>query len=419
MNATLITNIGELTTNVVGARGSAGGDPCGTLRDAAVLIEGGRIAWVGPAADAPTDRETALGRRDVGDSPTSRRQDAVSRASAVETVDAEGRALIPGFVDSHTHLVFGGDRADEFEARMAGTPYAAGGIRRTVAATRAASDDDLRRRLAGFVAELRAQGTTTFEVKTGYGLSVHDEERLARLAAEVTPEVTFLGAHVVPAEYADRRDEYVDLVCSEMLRACAPHSRWIDVFCERGAFTPDESRRILAAGTTHGLLPRVHGNQLGPGDGVRVAVALGAASVDHCTYLVDDDVAALAASDTVATLLPGVEFSTRQPYPDARRLLDAGVTVALASDCNPGSSFTSSMPLMIALAVREMGMTTAEAVRAATAGGARALRRDDIGAIAPGLRADLVLLDAPTRTHLAYRPGVPLIRTVWKDGVPG
>lgn len=302
---------------------------------------------------------------------------------------------------------------------MAGTPYAAGGIRRTVAATRAASDDDLRRRLAGFVGELRAQGTTTFEVKTGYGLSVHDEERLARLAAEVTPEVTFLGAHVVPAEYADRRDEYVDLVCSEMLRACAPHSRWIDVFCERGAFTPDESRRILAAGTTHGLLPRVHGNQLGPGDGVRVAVALGAASVDHCTYLVDDDVAALAASDTVATLLPGVEFSTRQPYPDARRLLDAGVTVALASDCNPGSSFTSSMPLMIALAVREMGMTTAEAVRAATAGGARALRRDDIGAIAPGLRADLVLLDAPTRTHLAYRPGVPLIRTVWKDGVPG
>ncbi len=414
MNATLITNIGELTTNV-----AAGGDPCGTLRDAAVLIEGGRIAWVGPAADAPTDRETALGRRDVGDSPTSRRQDAVSRASAVETVDAEGRALIPGFVDSHTHLVFGGDRADEFEARMAGTPYAAGGIRRTVAATRAASDDDLRRRLAGFVGELRAQGTTTFEVKTGYGLSVHDEERLARLAAEVTPEVTFLGAHVVPAEYADRRDEYVDLVCSEMLRACAPHSRWIDVFCERGAFTPDESRRILAAGTTHGLLPRVHGNQLGPGDGVRVAVALGAASVDHCTYLVDDDVAALAASDTVATLLPGVEFSTRQPYPDARRLLDAGVTVALASDCNPGSSFTSSMPLMIALAVREMGMTTAEAVRAATAGGARALRRDDIGAIAPGLRADLVLLDAPTRTHLAYRPGVPLIRTVWKDGVPG
>jgi imidazolonepropionase len=413
VSATLITNIGELTTNVAVA-----GDPCGTLREAAVLIEGDRIAWVGPAVDAPShpggDRETATARRDGGETPQSRRADDVSREWTV--VDAEGRAVIPGFVDSHTHLVFGGDRADEFEARMAGTPYAAGGIRRTVAATRAASDDELRRRLAGFVAELRAQGTTTLEIKTGYGLTVDDEARLARLAAEVTPEVTFLGAHVVPAEYADRRDEYVDLVCGEMLRACAPHSRWIDVFCERGAFTPEESRRILAAGVVHGLLPRVHGNQLGLGEGVRIAVVLGAASVDHCTYVDDDDIAALAGSDTVATLLPGVEFSTRQPYPDARRLLDAGVTVALASDCNPGSSFTSSMPLMIALAVREMGMTTAEAVWAATAGGARALRRDDVGAIAVGMRSDLVLLDAPTRTHLAYRPGVPLIRTVWKDG---
>lgn len=391
MSATLITNIGELTTNV-----AAAGDPCGTMHDAAVLIEGGRIAWVGSVDEVP--------------------------AHIAAVVDAGGRALIPGFVDSHTHLVFGGDRADEFEARMAGTPYAAGGIRRTVAATRAASDDELRRRLAGFIAELTAQGTTTFEIKTGYGLTVDDEARLARLAAEVTPEVTFLGAHVVPAEYADRREEYVELVCGEMLQACAPHSRWIDVFCERGAFTPDESRRILAAGLVHGLLPRVHGNQLGLGEGVKIAVALGAASVDHCTYLDDDDIAALAASDTagegtVATLLPGVEFSTRQPYPDARRLLDAGVVVALASDCNPGSSFTSSMPLMIALAVREMGMTTAEAVWAATAGGARALRRDDVGAIAPGMRADLVLLDAPTRTHLAYRPGVPLVQTVWKDGL--
>lgn len=387
MSATLITNIGELTTNV-----ATPGDPSGTLHDAAVLIEGDRIAWTG-ATDAATRRSPQL-----------------------EVVDAEGRAVIPGFVDSHTHLVFGGDRADEFEARMTGTPYAAGGIRRTVAATRAASDEELRSRLRGFVAELHAQGTTTFEIKTGYGLSVRDEERLARLAAEVTPEVTFLGAHVVPAEYAERRGEYVDLVCDEMLRAVAPHARWVDVFCERGAFTPDEARRVLAAGVAHGLQPRVHGNQLGPGDGVQVAVAMDAASVDHCTYLDDDDVAALAGSETVATLLPGVEFSTRQPYPDARRLLDAGVTVALASDCNPGSSFTSSMPLMIALAVREMGMTPAEAVWAATAGGARALRRPDVGAVAPGMRADLVLLDAPTRVHLAYRPGVPLVRRVWVGG---
>jgi imidazolonepropionase len=408
----LITNIGELTTNV-----AADGDPCGTLHDAAVLIEGSRIVWVGPAAaDAPTDRDTATGRRDVGDSPHSRRPDAVSWGNDVEIVDAGGRAVIPGFVDSHTHLVCGGDRADEFEARMSGTPYAAGGIRRTVAATRGASDDELRRRLAGFVAELHAQGTTTFEIKTGYGLTVDDEERLARLAAEVTPEVTFLGAHVVPTEYADRRDEYVDLVCGAMLQACVPHARWVDVFCETGAFTPDESLRILTSGVAAGLVPRVHGNQLGHGGGVRLAVAVGAASVDHCTYLDDEDVAVLAGSDTVATLLPGVEFSTRQPYPDARRLLDAGVTVALASDCNPGSSFTSSMSLMIALAVREMGMTSAEAVWAATAGGARALRRDDVGAVAPGMRADLVMLEAPTRVHLAYRPGVPLVRSVWKDG---
>nr|WP_240948669.1 imidazolonepropionase [Microbacterium sp. CFH 90308] len=415
----MITNIGELTTNV-----GRDGDLCGTLHDAAVLIEGTRIAWVGAASDAAariSDRDIASTRPGVGEQLRSQRPNDITRhrgvgGGGVEIVDAGGRAVIPGFVDSHTHLVFGGDRADEFEARMTGTPYAAGGIRRTVAATRAASDEELRGRLAGFVAELHAQGTTTFEIKTGYGLTVADEARLARLAAEVTTEVTFLGAHVVPAEYADRREEYVELVCGEMLRACTAHSRWIDVFCERGAFSPAESERILVAGIAHGLAPRVHGNQLGPGEGVRLAVALEAASVDHCTYLSDADVAALAGSRTVATLLPGVEFSTRQPYPDARRLIDAGVTVALASDCNPGSSFTSSMPLMVALAVREMGMTPAEAVWAATAGGAQALRREDVGGIASGMRADLVLLDAPTRVHLAYRPGVPLVRSVWVGG---
>jgi imidazolonepropionase len=424
VSPTLITNIGELTTNV-----GVAADPCGTMTDAAVLVEGDSIAWVGPASRVPAPfRETSLGRRDSARRLQSRGSDEVSRewmpgegmpaeASGAEVVDAGGRAVIPGFVDSHTHLVFGGDRADEFEARMSGKAYAAGGIRRTVAATRAATDDELRARLAGFVAELHGQGTTTFEVKTGYGLTVPDEARLARLAAEVTQEVTYLGAHVVPAEYADAREAYVDLVCNEMLDACAPHARWIDVFCERGAFTPEESRRVLQAGIARGLQPRVHGNQLGHGDGVQLAVAAGAASVDHCTFLDDADVTALAGSDTVATLLPGVEFSTRQPYPDARRLIDAGVTVALASDCNPGSSFTSSMPLMVALAVREMGMTPAEAVWAATAGGARALRRDDIGLVTPGARADLVMLDAPTRVHLAYRPGVPLVRAVWKGGV--
>ncbi len=384
----LLTNIGELTTNV-----AVDGDPCGTVQGAAVLVRGGHVVWAGPSDRVP----------DAG--------------GGVDVVDAGGRAVIPGFVDSHTHLVFGGDRAAEFAARMAGEPYAAGGIRTTVAATRAASEDELRQRLRAFVGECRSQGTTTLEIKTGYGLDVATETRLARLAAEVTDEVTFLGAHVVAPEFAGRADDYVDLVVGPMLDAVAPHARWVDVFCEAGAFTPAQSRRVLEAGRAKGLGIRVHGNQLGYGAGAALAVAMGAAAVDHCTFLTDDDVIALAGSETVATLLPGVEFSTRQPYPDARRLLAAGVTLALASDCNPGSSFTSSMPLMIALAVREMGMTPAEAVWAATAGGARALRRTDVGVIEPGAKADLVLLDAPSRVHLAYRPGVPLVRRVWKDGL--
>ncbi len=377
--ATLLTGIGELVTFDPSHEG-----PLGVVRDAALLEVDGRVQWTGPAAAAP-------------------------RADADTILDAGGAAVIPGFVDSHTHLVFGGDRAAEFEARMAGRPYSAGGIRSTVAATREASDDALRARSARFVAELHAQGTTTFEIKSGYGLTVPDEERILRLAREVTPETTFLGAHVVPAEYADDPEAYVDLVTGAMLDACAPHARWIDVFCETGAFTVEQSRRILTAGAERGLGVRVHASQLGPGDGVALAVELDAASVDHGTYLTDADVALLAGSDTVATLLPGVEFSTRQPYPDARRLIDAGVRVALASDCNPGSSFTSSMPFCIAVAVRDMGMTVPEALRAATLGGAEALRRDDVGHLRPGARADFAVLDAPTYVHLAYRPGVPLI----------
>ncbi|NYD68287.1 imidazolonepropionase [Agromyces atrinae] len=436
MTRTLLTNIGELVTNDRAPGRERGA--LGVIRSAAVLVEDGRIAWVGSSAELPADllaAATAPTRPHVADSGGSGGLDTHQKwqhtgggagsgggaatddsSEAITVVDAAGRAVLPGFVDSHTHLVFAGDRSAEFEARMAGRRYEAGGIRSTVAATRAASDDELRARLAGFVDELLAQGTTTFEVKSGYGLTVADEERAVRLAREVTPEVTFLGAHVVPAEYAEDPDAYVDLVVGPMLEACAPHARWIDVFCETGAFTPEQSRRVLEAGAARGLGVRVHGNQLGPGGGVRLAVALDAASVDHCTHLDDADVAALAGSSTVATLLPGVEFSTREPYPDARRLLDAGVTVALASDCNPGSSFTSSLPLCIAVAVRDMGMTVDEAVWAATAGGAAALRRTDVGVIRPGARADLVLLDAPSVTHLAYRPGVPLIAGVWKDG---
>ena len=347
------------------------------------------MAWTGPAGQAP---------------------------DADRRIDCGGRAVLPGFVDSHAHLVFAGERSAEFAARMAGTPYQAGGIATTVAATRAASDEQLRANLRALRAEMLAQGTTTFECKSGYGLTVADERRSVALAAEVTPEVTFLGAHVVPPEFAGDRGGYLDLVCGPMLAACAPQARWVDAFCERGAFGPDEARAVLTAGRAAGLIPRIHANQLGTGPGVQLAVELGAASADHCTYLTGADVDALAGGGTVATLLPGVEFSTRNPYPDARRLLDAGATVALATDCNPGSCFTSSMPLAVALAVREMRMTTQEAVWAATAGGARALRRGDVGHLRPGARADLVLLDAPSHVYLAYRPGVPLVSAVWQDG---
>ncbi|GAA0927106.1 imidazolonepropionase [Pseudonocardia zijingensis] len=380
--STLVTGIAELVTNDP----ALGPGPLGIVTGAALVVDDGRVAWVGPAAAAP---------------------------AADERVDVDGRAVLPGFVDSHTHLVFAGDRSSEFEARMSGVPYDGGGIASTVEATRAADDEVLRARLAALVAEMRGQGTTTVEVKSGYGLSVAEEARALRLAREVTGETTFLGAHVVPPEYAGRTDEYVALVTGPMLQACAPYARWVDVFCEPAsphAFDGPASRAVLEAGRAAGLGLRVHGNQLGPGPGVQLAVELGAASVDHCTHLTGADVDALASGDTVATLLPGVEFSTRSPYPDARRLLDAGVTVALATDCNPGTCFSSSMALCIALAVREMRMTPAEAVWAATAGGAAALRRDDIGRLGVGARADLAVLEAPSYRHLAYRPGVPLAR---------
>jgi len=387
----LITNIGELVTNAPrDAVSVAVPGPFEAMANAAIVVDGGLVAWTGPAAAAP---------------------------AADEMVDAAGRAVLPGFVDSHAHLVFAGERGAEFAARMAGLPYSAGGIRSTVAATRAAGDDVLRSNLSRLAGEMLAQGTTTFECKSGYGLTVADEARSVALAREVTGEVTYLGAHVVPPEFDGRAAAYVDLVCGEMLAACAPRAKWVDVFCERGAFGPDEARAVLAAGAAAGLQPRIHANQLGPGPGVQVAVEAGAAAADHCTFLSDADVDALAASGrTVATLLPGVEFSTRSPYPDARRLLAAGVTVAIASDCNPGSCFTSSMAFCIALAVREMRMTTAEAVWAATAGGTRALRRTDVGHLGIGARADLVMLNGPSHAYLAYRPGVPLIAGVWRSG---
>ncbi|MFD7666548.1 imidazolonepropionase [Streptomyces sp. NPDC059788] len=383
---TAITNIASLVTNDP----SLGEGPLGLIQDAAVVFDGDRVAWVGTTSKAPaTDSH----------------------------LDAGGRAAIPGFVDSHSHLVFGGDRTAEFNARMSGRPYSAGGIRTTVAATRAATDEELHANVAKYLAEALRQGTTTLETKSGYGLNVEDEARALRIAAAHTDEVTFLGAHIVSPDYADDPAGYVDLVTGPMLDACAPHARWIDVFCEQGAFDGDQARAILTAGKAKGLLPRVHANQLHHGPGVQLAVELDAASADHCTHLDAADIDALANSATVATLLPGAEFSTRAQWPDARPLLDAGATVALSTDCNPGSSFTSSMPFCIALAVRDMKMTPDEAVWSATAGGAAALRRTDIGRLTPGAHADLALLDAPSHVHLAYRPGVPLVSQVWQRGV--
>jgi imidazolonepropionase len=374
--AELWTGIGELVTNDPAHDGT----PLGLLHDAALVTQHGSVVWVGPAVRAPA----ADLARDLG-----------------------GRAVLPGFVDSHSHLLFAGDRAAEFAARMSGTPYAAGGIRTTVAATRAASDEQLEANLLRHLAEMRRQGTTTVEVKSGYGLTVLDEARALAVARRHTPETTFLGAHVVPEGVTP--EDYVALVTGPMLERCAPYARWVDVFCESGAFDADQARTVLRAGIAAGLLPRVHANQLGHGPGIAVACETGAASADHCTYATDEDLRSLADAGVVATLLPGVEFSTRSPYPDARRFLDAGVTVALASDCNPGSCYTSSLPFCIAVAVRDMGMTPAEAVWSATAGGAAALRRSDVGRLAVGTRADFSVLDAPSYVHLAYRPGVPLV----------
>ena len=386
--STRLTGIGQLVTcdPTVGD-----GSPLGVIPDAALVLDGSKVAWVGRAIDAP---------------------------DADEQVDLGGRTVIPGFVDSHAHLVFDGDRADEFAARMAGQAYTAGGIRSTMAATRAASDEVLHARAARLVAEMLRSGTTTVEIKSGYGLTVVDEARSLAVARTLTGETTYLGAHVVPPEFADDRDGYLALLTGPMLDACAPHARWVDVFCDRGAFDADEARAVLLAGRARGLLLRLHGNQLEAGPGVQLAVELGAASVDHCTYVTDADIEALAGSSTVATLLPGAEFSTRAPYPQARRLLDAGVTVALASDCNPGSSYTTNLPFCIAVAVRDMGMTPAEALWSATAGGARALLRDDVGVLRVGARADLAVLEAPSYVHLAYRPGVPLVTATWRAGHP-
>ncbi len=382
-----LTNIGELVTN----------DPeinngqLGIIENAGVVIADGQVTWVGPASELKSQANS-------------------------DPVDLHGSAVFPGFVDSHSHLVFAGERSAEFAARMSGQPYVAGGIKTTVAATRAANDESLRNNVRQLLHEMTACGITTNEIKSGYGLDTATEERSVRIAKEFTEDVTFLGAHVVAPEFADDPEGYVDLVIGQMLDACAPHSIWIDVFCDRGAFTVAQTKKILQAGIAKGLKPRIHAHQLENTGAIEMAVELDCASVDHCTHLTDEDINLLAGSDTVATLVPGAEFSTRSTYPRGRDLVDAGAMVALSTDCNPGSSYTTNMPLMIALAVREMRLSPAEALYAATYGGAQALRRSDVGQIKVGAKADIVALNAPSYVHLSYRPGVPLVNHVWRSG---
>jgi imidazolonepropionase len=357
-----------------------------TLENAALVVEDGRVVWLGKANDAP---------------------------QCDEVIDLEGKAVVPGFVDSHAHLIFDGDRSAEFAARMAGESYSAGGIKTTVSATRAAGEEKLRSNLKRLVAELHASGITHFEIKSGYGLDLETEVLSLRLAKEVTEDVTYLGAHVVPAGV--ERSVYLDLVTGEMLQAVLPYAKWIDAFCDRGAFDLKETRRILEAGVSAGLKPRLHANQLENLGAIELAVEFDCASVDHCTHLSDKDIQTLALSNTVATLLPGAEFSTRSPYPDAKRLIAAGVDIAIATDCNPGSSYTTSMPFCIAVAVREMGLSVPQALWAATRGGAKALR-NDLGRLEVGSSADFAVLDAPSYEHLAYRPGVPLVLATYVAG---
>ena len=369
MSSTLVSNIAELVTN--------SNPDLGIINDAAFVIENGKVVWVGSAKSAPaTDSK----------------------------IDARGGTVTPGFVDSHTHAVFAGDRSADYLARMSGGSYSSGGINTTVQATRSATVEELRTQTRRIVEQARSSGTTTLEIKSGYGLDIATEKKILKVAREFTTETTFLGAHVVPKD-AKSRDEYVNLVKGEMLDACVDLAKWIDVFCDSSAFTVDEARDILKAGIAKGLKGRIHGNQLGDTGGADLAAELKLASVDHCTHVSDKTLEALAANGVVATLLPGAEFFTRSPYPDARRYFKAGVTVALASDCNPGSSFMTSMPVIMSMAVRDMHFTPAQALYAATMGGAKALQRADIGHLTIGAKADFVLWDAPSHLHIPYRMG--------------
>lgn len=383
--AVLLHGIPELVTNDP----AAGPGLLGIIPNAAVIIQDGHLVWVGPAGSAP---------------------------AADTSVDLNGRAVLPGWVDSHTQMVFVRDRVDDdFTARLSGERSTAG-VQVTVDATRAAADPELLAVAGRHRREMLNGGTTCANTMTGYGLTVRDEARAAATAqAAGFDDITFLGARTVPAEYARDPDGYLDLVCGPMLDAVAPLVRWIDVACD-AAFDSAQLRRVLAAGQRNGLGLRVHGVQDATGQGVLIAVDTGAAAIAHCSQLSDADVAALVGSETIATLLPACDLTTGQPPARGRSLIDAGVRIALASGFDPDSCHTSSMTMIIAMAVHLCGLTPAEAVHAATAGGARALRRTDVGALTVGARADLHVLDAPSHTYLTDRPGMPLTHAVYRNG---
>jgi imidazolonepropionase len=382
VSSTAFTNIATLVTN----DSTHSNGVLGVLQNVSIVVEDGLICQISTINPSGVDH----------------------------VIDCSGKTLLPGFVDSHSHLIFAGDRSAEFAARSQGQRYSTGGISTTVAATRAASDAQLKANAQALLNEALLSGTTTIEIKSGYGLTERDELRSIEIAAQFTDETTLLAAHVIPQEFQSEPDAYVDLVITSII----PQSKakWIDVFCDQGAFNPEQSEAILRAGIAVGMLPRIHANQLSAGKGVAIAVSLDAASADHVSKSTDSDIELLASSNTVATLLPGAEFSTHLESNLGRRFLDAGATVAIASDCNPGSSYTTSMPFCIAAAVSLLGFSVEEAVHAATLGGAQALRRSDIGQIAVGMRADLVLLDSPSYIHLAYRPGVNLVHSIYKSG---
>ena len=382
MSSVAFTNIGLLVTNDP----HIGEGALGLLSDVTVTVENGTIVSIGNSVPLGVDT----------------------------VIDLADRTVLPGFVDSHTHLIFAGDRSDEFAARSSGTTYTAGGIKRTVAATRAASSDQLRANAQRLLNEALQSGTTTVEIKSGYGLTPDSEDLAINIASEFTNETTLLAAHVVPEEFSGDPDAYVQLIIDTMIPATK--AKWIDVFCDRGAFTPEQTRRIFTAASHNGLLPRIHANQLESGEGIAIAIEFDAASADHLSTSSKNDIEMIAASNTVATLLPGAEFSTHLVPGLGRSFLDAGAMVAIATDCNPGSSFTTSMPFCIASAVSLLGFTVDEAIHAATVGGAAALRRTDIGKIAPGYTADFIALDAPSYIHLAYRPGINLVKSIYKSG---